>query len=190
VHLDGARIFNAAVALKSSVADVAECVDSVMFCLSKGLGAPVGSMLCGTSPFIAEARRVRKMFGGGMRQAGVLAAAGLIALRDGPSRLEVDHERARILGSLLERIPGIRLLSPPVETNIVMVEISRGSAWDVGAPAPAAAFVADLADRGLLALEITPRRVRLVTHRDVAAGPFEAALRGLEELAESAAARR
>jgi threonine aldolase len=109
VHLDGARIFNAAVALGESVANLARPADSVMFCLSKGLGAPVGSMLLGSNAFIEEARVVRKMLGGGMRQAGVLAAAGLIALEETPKRLHEDHENARRLAEGLAALPGMKI---------------------------------------------------------------------------------
>ena len=107
VHLDGARIFNAAAVLGLTVAAITHKFDSVMFCLSKGLGAPVGSMLVGSRPFISEARKVRKALGGGMRQAGVLAAAGLIALEKHPPRLHEDHANARFLAEGLAQIPGI-----------------------------------------------------------------------------------
>ena len=138
VHLDGARIFNAAAALGIEPAVLADSADSVMFCLSKGLGAPVGSMLCGSEPFIREARRVRKMFGGGMRQAGVLAAAGLVALQEGPGRLHEDHEKAMRLGGVLADLPDVSLLSP-VETNIVIVEVARDARLACPSPPPASA---------------------------------------------------
>ena len=109
VHLDGARIFNAATALKKSVAEITSKFDSVMFCLSKGLAAPVGSMLVGSAAFIEEARIYRKMFGGGMRQAGVLAAAGLIALEKMPARLQEDHDNARFLAEGLSQIKGVKV---------------------------------------------------------------------------------
>src|SRR5687768_2047486 len=127
VHLDGARVFNAAVALGESVANLARPVDSVMFCLSKGLGAPVGSMLLGSSAFIEEARVVRKMLGGGMRQAGVLAAAGLIALEETPKRLHEDHENARRLAEGLAALPGMKIDPEKVVTNIVIVDVSEAS---------------------------------------------------------------
>ena len=125
VHLDGARIFNAAVALKETVADLARPVDSVMFCLSKGLGAPVGSMLLGKRTFIDEARRWRKMLGGGMRQAGVLAAAGLVALEETPERLHEDHENAQRLARGLAELPGIRIDPERVVTNIIIFDVSE-----------------------------------------------------------------
>lgn len=122
IHLDGARVFNAAVALGIPVARIVAPVDSVTFCLSKGLGAPVGSVLCGTRPFIAEARRYRKMLGGGTRQAGVLAAAGLVALDQHVARLAEDHANARLLAEGLARIPGVAVDPGRVETNIVFFD--------------------------------------------------------------------
>jgi threonine aldolase len=119
-HIDGARIFNAATAIGVPVAELAMGTDTVQFCLSKGLGAPFGSMIVGGRELITEARRTRQLVGGGMRQAGVMAAAGLIALRDGPGCLAQDHQRARLLGAVIEDLPGLRLLSP-VHTNLVFV---------------------------------------------------------------------
>ena len=124
VHLDGARVFNAAVALETSVAELTLDCDSVMFCLSKGLGAPVGSMLVGSHDFIAEARSWRKRLGGGMRQAGILAAAGLIALERSPERLHEDHANARRLAEGLAEIPGISIDPGSVVTNIVIFDVS------------------------------------------------------------------
>lgn len=124
VHLDGARIFNASAALRVPVTEIAARVDSLSFCLSKGLGAPVGSLLCGTAPFIAEARRYRKMLGGGLRQAGVLAAAGLVALEENVKRLAEDHANARLLAEGLARMPGIALEPDRVESNIVFFDVS------------------------------------------------------------------
>ena len=168
VHCDGARIFNAAVALGTTAAALAAGFDSVMFCLSKGLGAPVGSLLCGSREFILEARRVRKMFGGGMRQAGVLAAAGLIALRKGPGRLADDHEKAARLGRALAEIPGIVIDPASVQTNIVIFRVEPEL---VGSRVPpegtSTAFLARLRDAGVLGGRVDAWRVRLVTHRDV-----------------------
>ena len=124
VHLDGARIFNAAVALKENVARMTRHVDSVMFCLSKGLGAPVGSMIVGSNDFIARGRVYRKMFGGGMRQVGVIAAAGLIALEKSPSRLYEDHENAQRLAQGIARIPGLKIDPGAVRSNIVIFDCS------------------------------------------------------------------
>jgi threonine aldolase len=124
VHLDGARIFNASAALGVPVPEIAAQVDSLSFCLSKGLGAPVGSLLCGAAPFIAEARRYRKMLGGGLRQAGVLAAAGLVALEENVKRLSEDHANARLLAEGLARMPGIAVDPDRVESNIVFFDVS------------------------------------------------------------------
>jgi threonine aldolase len=165
-HLDGARIFNAALALGCTAAGLARGFDSVMFCLSKGLGAPVGSLLCGETAFIAEARRARKRFGGGMRQVGVLAAAGRIALSKGPGWLLRDHENARFLAERLAAIEGVEIDPQQVRTNIVIAET---------APA-AAALVGALRVQGVLAVPVGAHRVRFVTHRDVARDAIETAL--------------
>jgi len=161
VHLDGARIFNASVATGFPVSELVRGFDSVMFCLSKGLGCPVGSLLCGSREFIEEARRVRKALGGGMRQAGILAAAGLYALEHHVERLAEDHENARILAQGLSEIPCLSVTPP--ETNIVLVEILRG---------PTAAELAErLKRRGVLVAPAgagtEARKLRLVTHLDV-----------------------
>src|SRR5438270_2323173 len=125
VHMDGARIFNAAAALKKPVAEITKNVDSVMFCLSKGLGAPIGSLLVGSAKFIERARSVRKALGGGMRQVGIIAAAGLIALEKMPARLGEDHANAKFLAQGLAKIPGIKIDAASVQTNIVIFEITR-----------------------------------------------------------------
>lgn len=135
VHMDGARVFNASVALGVPVAEIAAPVDSVTFCLSKGLGAPVGSLLCGSGPFIAQARRYRKMLGGAMRQSGVLAAAGLVALRQNVDRLSEDHANARLLAEGLSSIPGVVVDTDRVESNIVF--------WDVAGTGMTAQTVAE-----------------------------------------------
>jgi threonine aldolase len=168
VHLDGARIFNAAVALGKSVAEIAGPADSVMFCLSKGLGAPVGSILVGPRDFIARARIRRKILGGGMRQAGVLAAAGLVALEDSPAGLPRDHENARYLAEGLAKIPGIHLDPAKVVTNIVM--------FDVNSRITAAAFCESLRGRGVLCSAFGIQTVRMVTHYDVDRTAIERAL--------------
>jgi threonine aldolase len=125
VHLDGARLFNAALALGIDAAALAAEADSVMFCLSKGLGAPVGSLLCGSAAFVAEAKRVRKRMGGGMRQVGVLAAAGILALGDGVARLREDHDNAKLLAALLAEIPGVRIDVAQVHTNLVFCAVEE-----------------------------------------------------------------
>src|SRR5437867_10452289 len=126
VHLDGARIFNAATYLGEKVADMTRRFDSVQFCLSKGLGAPVGSMIVGTREFIERCRSIRKMLGGGMRQAGVLAAAGLVALEKGPRRLQEDHDNAQFLARQLAEVPGIGIDLSKVQTNIVIYSVKPG----------------------------------------------------------------
>lgn len=156
VHMDGARIFNAAVAQGLPVREVARYADSVMFSLSKGLACPVGSILCGPRDFIEEARRVRKMLGGGMRQAGVLAAAGLVALETMVERLAEDHARARELAEGLADVSGLYVDPAHVQTNIVLVEV-RG-------PRTAAQLCERMRAEGVLALPVGPRRIRMVTH--------------------------
>ncbi len=169
VHLDGARIFNASVALSESVADLARPVDSVMFCLSKGLGAPVGSMLLGSRDFIAEARRWRKLLGGGMRQAGVLAAAALVALEETPKRLHEDHLNARRLAEGLAELPGVGIDPEKVATNIIIFDVS-------GTGRTADEICARLQERGVLASGFGPS-IRMVTHYDVSSEDIETALR-------------
>ncbi len=160
VHLDGARVFNAATALGKSVGEVTRKYDSVMFCLSKGLGAPVGSMLVGHKKFIEMARVYRKSLGGGMRQAGILAAAGLIALEETPVRLSQDHANAKFLAQGLAQVPGIKLDASKVVTNIVIFDISgTGMTSDV--------LSRKLAERNVLANGISPEAMRFVTHFDV-----------------------
>jgi threonine aldolase len=169
VHLDGARVFNASAALGKSVADITRNFDSVMFCLSKGLGAPVGSMLVGSKAFIARARIYRKALGGGMRQAGVLAAAGLIALEKMPLRLQEDHENAQVLSQGLAQVPGIKIDPRKVVTNIVVFNIS-------GTGMNTADFSRKLAERNVLAAGIDPENMRFVTHMDVSSADCRAAL--------------
>jgi threonine aldolase len=158
-HLDGARIFNAATALGVDVQTLSRGFDTVMFCLSKGLGAPVGSMLVGSAELMRKARVFRKALGGGMRQAGVLAAAGLIALEEGPKRLHEDHANARLLGEALASTPGVALDLDTVETNIVIFRLTAG----FGAPE----LVARLKARGILMSAFGSDAIRLVTHLDV-----------------------
>ncbi len=158
VHLDGARIFNAAAALGKTVAEISRKFDSVMFGLSKGLCAPVGSMLVGSTAFIDKARRYRKALGGGMRQAGVLAAAGLIALEKMPARLHEDHANARILAEGLAQIAGIKIGKTP--TNILVFDIS-GTGMNTGE------FSQKLAAKNVLAAGIDNELMRFVTHNDI-----------------------
>jgi threonine aldolase len=163
VHMDGARIFNASVASGVSVSRIARDVDSVMFCLSKGLGAPVGSMVVGRREAIDQARLYRKRLGGGMRQAGVLAAAGLVALEESPALLARDHENARYLAEALTYIPNVAIDPQAIQTNIVIFDISR-----LGLST--AEFSSELRSQGLLANGIAENRMRLVTHLDVSHG--------------------
>jgi threonine aldolase len=176
VHLDGARIFNAATALGENVAEMARKVDSVMFCLSKGLGAPVGSMVAGSCEFIEKARIYRKMFGGGMRQAGVIAAAGLVALEKSPSRLYIDHQNARRLAEGVTRIPGLAIDPKKVRTNIVIFDCSKTGKTAVE-------WCDILYQRGLWAQDTALHCVRLVTHCDVDEADIERALTVLQDAA-------
>ncbi|MCR9248310.1 MAG: aminotransferase class I/II-fold pyridoxal phosphate-dependent enzyme [bacterium] len=175
VHVDGARLANAAVALGCSMAELTAAVDSTTLCLSKGLGAPVGSLLAGTAEFVYEARRARKAFGGAMRQAGVIAAAGLLALNDGPAALVGDHERARRLATGLAELPFGSVDVATTDTNIVMFDLHE-PAGGRGAVRAAAEFVAHLAEHGVLAAPTTPFRVRFVLHRDLTDADVDRAL--------------
>ncbi len=172
LHLDGARIFNAAIALGVPAASLAEDVDSVMFCLSKGLACPVGSMLCGSAEFIALARQSRKLVGGGMRQAGVLAAAGIVALESMIDRLAEDQANARLLAEGLARLPGITIDLSTVQTNIVIFSVEGG----------APPFLAAIAEEGILALPVGPDRVRMITHCDVSREEVERALERMDRV--------
>jgi threonine aldolase len=175
VHLDGARVFNASVALGRSVADITRKFDSVMFCLSKGLGAPVGSMLVGSREFIDKARVTRKLLGGGMRQAGVLAAAGLVALEETPKLLHRDHENARHLAEGLSKIPGISIDPKKVVTNILIFDV-RGTGRS------AADVVAALAKQNVLCGATGEFTIRTVTHYDVDRTAIDRALAIIEEV--------
>lgn len=167
LHLDGARIFNAATALGVDVREITQYCDSVMFCLSKGLAAPVGSLLCGSRAFIAQARRYRKVMGGGMRQAGILAAAGLVALK-GINRLAEDHRNARRLAEGLARLPGLQVDLAKVQTNIVVVQATAGCS--------AADLVEQLDRRGVKCSTFGPDLIRLVTHIGISAADIDSAL--------------
>jgi threonine aldolase len=171
--MDGARIFNAAVALGRSVAQLTSKFDSVQFCLSKGLGAPVGSMVVGSKELIEKARVYRKMLGGGMRQVGVLAAAGLIALERSPGRLHIDHENARHLAERLSELPGIRVDLRRVQTNIVIFDV-------LGTRKTAADICAALEAKKVLALSTGPHEIRMVTHCDVDRAGIDRALEALK----------
>jgi threonine aldolase len=169
VHLDGARVFNAAVALGTSVSEIARHVDSVMFCLSKGLGAPVGSMIVGSHAFIEKSRIYRKMLGGGMRQVGVLAAAGRIALEESPKRLAIDHQNAQQLAQAISQIPSLQIDPKTVKTNIVIFDCKQ-TGMD------AVQLCDALKPHGIWALDTAPYSVRFVTHCDIDAQGCERAL--------------
>jgi threonine aldolase len=174
VHIDGARIFNAAVALNTSVADLTNNCDSVQFCLSKGLGAPVGSVLVGSRDFIEEARVWRKRLGGGMRQAGILAAAGLIALEESPKRLHEDHANGRRLADSLADIRGIAINPENIVTNIVI--------FDIAATGRGPHELCErLKEAGVLAFG-WDSVVRMVTHRDVSSEDIDRAIRTMTEI--------
>jgi threonine aldolase len=158
LHLDGARVWNAIVAKNEDYLRYGSTFDSISVCLSKSLGCPVGSILLGNKPFIKKARRIRKVFGGGMRQAGSLAAAGIYALDHHIERLEQDHAHAKELSACIAKRPFVKLLLP-VETNIIIFELQEG----LSAPA----MVAALKEKGILGYAISPVRIRLVTHLDI-----------------------
>src|SRR5271167_550739 len=160
VHLDGARVFNAAVALGAPVAQLTAKADTVMFCLSKGLGAPVGSLLVGGAELMDRGRIYRKALGGGMRQAGILAAAGLIAIEQGPQKLKHDHLNARFLAEGLARIPGVKINPDNVQTNILICDVS-------GTGMTSTELSRKLAERNVLANGVSPQLIRFVTHLDV-----------------------
>lgn len=175
VHLDGARIFNAAAALGCDASEIAAPFDSVMFCLSKGLGAPVGSLIAGTREFIQRAIPVRRMLGGAMRQAGVLAAAGIVALEKMRSRLVEDHTNAKLLAESIAAIPGLRIDPEKAPTNIVVFDVS-----DTSQTAPT--LIEKLKERGVLANSMGSKLIRMVTHKDVNRTDCETAAKVLSEL--------
>jgi threonine aldolase len=174
VHIDGARLFNAAVALGVTAEAIARHADTVTFCLSKGLGAPAGALLCGPADLIGRARLFRRMLGGTMRQSGVLAAAGLVALDTMVDRLAEDHRRARRLAEGLAAIHPTLCASDPVETNIVMVDFAASGRG-------AEAWAALLGERGVQCRATDSTRMRLVTHADLDDGDIEALLAALRE---------
>jgi threonine aldolase len=179
VHLDGARIFNAAVALGVPAAELAAEADSVMFCLSKGLSAPVGSLLCGSRDFVAQARRMRKLLGGGMRQAGILAAAGIVALNEMVDRLGEDHFNARRLALGLAELPGLDVRPDEVESNFVFFGVT-----DEGSQrTDATAFIVAAAEAGVLLSTGDDGRVRAATHYGITAEGIERAVSALEHVA-------
>ncbi|MBP8912595.1 MAG: low-specificity L-threonine aldolase [Phycisphaerae bacterium] len=179
VHLDGARLFNAAVALGVDVKELAAPVDSLSICLSKGLAAPVGSVVCGPQAFIAEARRVRKVLGGGMRQAGVLAAAGIVALETMVDRLQEDHDNAKRLAEGIARIEGLAIDLSKVYTDIVYFDV-------VGVGLTADTLIKSLKERGVRMLSVGPRRIRAVTHYGISAADIDRTITVLQEVTRPA----
>jgi threonine aldolase len=177
VHIDGARIFNAALALGTSVAALAGPADSVSFCLSKGLGAPVGSVLCGSAEFVARARKMRKALGGGMRQAGIIAAAGVYALEQMVDRLADDHANARLLARGLAELPTIELDPTSVDTNIVIFGVHGD--W--------LGLMRGMKRAGVLATSPAPGRIRMVTHYGIERADIEAALERVRHAAAALA---
>jgi threonine aldolase len=177
VHLDGARVFNAAVALGVPVREIAQHVDTVNFCLSKGLRSPVGSLLCGPSDFIENARIWRKRLGGGMRQAGILAACGIVSLTQMVDRLAEDHANARRIAEAITDLPGLRVDLDTVETNMVLVHMEE----------PAAEWQVRLQEAGVLCLPVAADRLRLVLHGDIDAAKTDRAIEAFQRLAKAPA---
>lgn len=175
MHLDGARIWNAHIATGIALAEYAKYFDSISVCLSKGLGAPVGSVVIGDRSFIKEARRTRKMFGGGMRQVGILAAAGIYALEHNLARLQEDHDHAHILAENLAKLPGIEIDLDTVQTNILIFDVAKSGM-------NAAEAVVKFKEHGVLALAISPTRIRMVTHLDVSGDQIETALKAFQKV--------
>lgn len=172
-HLDGARLWNAMVANQESAKQYGELFDSISICLSKSLGCPVGSILLGPKPFIKKARRIRKAFGGGMRQAGFMAAAGIYALQNNIGRLSIDHAHAKLIAEAVAANPFTKMLLP-VETNIIIFELQDG----ISAPA----LVARMKEKNILGYAIAPNRVRLVTHLDITPEMVETTIQTIRQL--------
>ena len=177
VHLDGARVFNAAVALQVDVKELTRHVDSLVFCLSKGLSAPIGSVVCGSREFIAEARRNRKVLGGGMRQSGIIAAAGIIALEQMVDRIAEDHANAQRLAKGIARIPGLSIEPEKVQTNIIYFSL-------VSRELTTEKLVAQLGNKGIKILQTEPTRLRAVTHYGISAEDIDLALAVLGQTME------
>jgi len=174
LHLDGARLFNALVATGQTAREFGAVFDTISVCLNKGLGCPIGSILLGPATFIRQARRVRKVFGGGMRQAGFMAAAGVYALENNIDRLAVDHAHAQTIASALEKKDFVKSVMP-VETNIIIFEL--GGAIDC-----ARSLSADLREKGILAIAIAADQVRMVTHLDITPSMVDEVVGVIEQL--------
>ncbi len=175
IHVDGARIFNAAVAQGVDVWQLTEAADSVSFCLSKGLSAPVGSLICGGKEFIRRARRIRKALGGGMRQAGIIAAAGIVALKTMPAQLSVDHQNANRLAEGIARMDGLSINLNRVNTNIVYFELTRDDL-------PVRDFLKRMEEKGVRFFDTAPRQFRMVTHYGIEEEDIEYTLKALESV--------
>jgi len=176
LHMDGARIFNAAVALGLPASKLVEPADSITFCLSKGLCAPVGSVLCGDAAFINKARRLRKMLGGGMRQAGIIAAAGIVALDEMVDRLAEDHYRAAVLGEGLRKIGKVHLTRNSPQTNMVFFKLDESVALSAGE------FLEAMKQEGVLLLDSVPGEYRMVTHNDITDKAVEVTLQAFKKV--------
>ncbi len=179
LYMDGARIFNAAVGLELDPKDFTKYVDNLMFCLSKGLSCPVGSLIVGTHDFIEKARKIRKLLGGGMRQAGIIAAPGIIALEKMTTRLKTDHENAKLLAELLSKIKGIQIDSKRIQTNIVTFNFISSAINDN-------TFLQELKENGVLALTQGKNHVRLVTHRGIEKEDIEKTATTIERILSKA----
>jgi threonine aldolase len=173
LHLDGARLFNALVATGQTAKEHGQVFDSISVCLNKGLGCPIGSILMGPAAFIRQARRVRKAFGGGLRQAGFMAAAGIYALENNVARLATDHEHARRLGAALEKKDFVRSIMPVV-TNIVIFEVDQNGC--------ARELAQQLKEKGILAIAIAANQIRFVTHLDISPAMVDEAVAVIEQL--------
>ena len=173
LHLDGARLFNALTVNKQTPATYAQSFDSISLCLSKGLGAPVGSLLIGSSDFIHKARRIRKVLGGGMRQAGIIAAGGYYALTQHVSRLNEDHEHAKLLESCLITLPWVKEIYP-VETNIVVITLTQAERRDL--------IIQDLKEKGILCMAFGPGMIRFVTHLNIQRSDIEVCIAALKKV--------
>jgi threonine aldolase len=169
LHIDGARLFNAAVGLNVDVKDLVADVDSVTFCLSKGLTAPVGSVLCGNQNFIHEARRMRKALGGGMRQAGIIAAAGIVSLDKMISQLKIDHENAKRLADGISTIRGLSVETEKVHTNILYFSVDESMM-------KGAEFIEKMNQHNIKFFEVSPNRFRLVTHSNISVADIDTTL--------------
>jgi len=178
IHLDGARVFNAAAALGVDVKELTRYADSVSFCLSKGLSSPVGSIICGSNDFIAEARRNRKVLGGGMRQSGIIASAGIEALENMVDRLAEDHENAHRLAEGIARIPGLSIELNRIQTNIIYFDMANDQFT-------AETLVKQLSGRAVKVLQVGPERLRAVTHYGISAEDIDLALAAMSEVMAS-----